>query len=198
MSSDSESSPPLVQVSLLKGLLSPRRTLEPCITIGYIPFTAMWAVLSAAGIVFYAMLPVYPRPGFAFNDFLATLGLLSPIIGLIVFRVAAWVLSKSGKFFGGKANTRLCHGAIALGLLPIGSSLLVALPLFLLYPNDRLSEVIPVIAIAQLVGTFWSLINIVNAASVVHQIKRFQAGVALMGMIGFMYAAFNLFSLITG
>lgn len=158
----------------------------------------MWAVLSAAGIVFYAMLPVYPRPGFAFNDFLATLGLLSPIIGLIVFRVAAWVLSKSGKFFGGKANTRLCHGAIALGLLPIGSSLLVALPLFLLYPNDRLSEVIPVIAIAQLVGTFWSLINIVNAASVVHQIKRFQAGVALMGMIGFMYAAFNLFSLITG
>ncbi|MGB0371182.1 MAG: hypothetical protein ACPGN3_07490 [Opitutales bacterium] len=201
-SDSSHSAPPsdlqYVKVSLLGALLRPRQTLEPCLAHQYIPFTAMWAVLSAAGMAFYTMLPIYPRPDFEFNDFLATLGLLSPLIGLIVLRMAAWVLAKSGKFFGGKANTRLCHGALAVGLLPIGCSLFISLPLFILYPNERLMEVVGFLGLAQVIGTIWSLVNVVNAVAVVHQIKSFHAGVALMGMIGFMYAVLRLLGMFMG
>ena len=188
--------PPAPSVSFLGLLLRPRQTLLPAVAAEYVPFTAIWSVISAAGIIFYLMLPIYPRVGFEFADFLATLALLSPFVGLIALRLAAWILSKSGRFFGGKANTRLCHGALSVGLLPVGVSLLISLPIFVMFPNDQLAQMLPAIGMAHLVATVWAITNLIKAVSTVHQIKALHAVVALLGMVGFMFATFNIVSMV--
>ena len=106
-----ESPPKLSLPGLIFGV---QKSLTPFTTAQHIPFTALWSVISAAGIIFYLLLPIYPRAGFEYIDFLVTLALLSPFVGLIALRLAGWILAKSGRFFGGKANTRLCHGALAV------------------------------------------------------------------------------------
>ena len=189
------SQPPSIKLFGL--LLRPRQTLTPFAGGEHIPFTALWSVISAAGIIFYLLLPIYPRAGFEYADFLVTLALLSPFVGLIALRIAGWILSKSGRFFGGKANTRLCHGALAAGLLPIGVSLVISLPIFVIHPNQPVREMDLgfFVAISQLIGTVWGLTSVVKAVSAIHQIKALHAVVALLGMTGFMFAMVNLLSI---
>ena len=158
----------------------------------HVPFTPMWSVLAAAGIVFYLILSVYPQEGFGFSDALATLGLVSPAVGLLGFRLCGWVLSKSGKFFGGNASATLCHGALAVGLLPLGVTLLVSLPVFILAPSDSIAGWIPMFALMQMLGTIGSAINTVQAVSGVMRVSKLHAVVSVMGMFGFIYAVFYL------
>lgn len=188
---------PTAPIGVVSLLLRPRQTLSAFSTADHIPFTAMWSLISAAGIVFYTLLTIYPRAGFGFQDALITLALLSPFGGMVVFRLAGWILSKSGRFFGGKASPRLCQGALSAGLLPLGCSLIISLPLFFLYPDQpiRELEIAPIIALAQMIGTLWSLVNVVKAVSVIHQLKTLHAVVALLGMMGFMFATYNILSL---
>ena len=191
--------PDFPKIGLLRLLLKPGRTLAPFAQAEHVPFTALWSVLSAFGIVFYSLLPIYPREGFVFNDFLATLVLLSPFIGLIALRMAAWVLAKSGRFFRGKGNTRLCQAALGAGLLPLGTSLIITLPIFLMFPNETFTvEIKQMIGLPHMIASLWSLVNVLNAVSAVHQISKLHAGVALMGMIGFLFAVFNIISVFAG
>ena len=113
-------------------------------------------------------------------------------MGLLGFRLCGWVLSKSGKFFGGNASATLCHGALAVGLLPLGVTLLVSLPVFILAPSDSIAGWIPMFALMQMLGTIGSAINTVQAVSGVMRVSKLHAVVSLMGMFGFIYAVFYL------
>lgn len=182
--------------SLFALLIRPQSALAPWAQAEHIPLNALWSVISAAGIIFYVMLPMYPRADFEFSDFLASLALLAPFVGLIVLRLAAFILSKAGGFFGGKANTRICHGALSVGLLPVGVSLIISLPIFLLHPDGNLDSMKPFIGITQTVTTFWSLANTVKSVALIHQLSQLHAAVSLLGMIGFLYAAFNVLGMV--